>query len=112
MIILTKVITILLALTVISKTYLDFKKKQENIAVFLFWAIAWLFIMYAAIQPGKIYSLMQKFSKDNIGIGTFVGIAFIFLFYITYRVYIKANRLERKLHDMVMKLGLKDIEKK
>lgn len=112
MIILIKILSLFLGVTVISKTYLDFKKGRENIIMFLFWTIAWILIMYAAIQPGKIYSLMQNFSKENIGIGTFGGVAFVFLFFVTYRVYTKANRLEQKIHDIVMRIGLKDIEEK
>lgn len=111
MIIFIKILSLFLGITVIAKTYIDFKRRHEGLTMLFFWTIAWLLIMYAAIQPGKIYQLMQNFSKDNIGLGTFGGIAFVFLFYLVYRIYTKANRLEQKMHDMVMKLGLKDIEK-
>lgn len=112
MILFIKILSLFLGVTVIAKTYIDFKKSHEGLTMFLFWTIAWLFIMYAAIQPGKIYQFMQNFSEENIGLGTFGGIAFVFLFYITYRVYNKANRLEQKIRLVVTKIGLKDIEKK
>jgi small membrane protein len=106
-----KFLSFFLGFTVITKTYYDYKKGAETIVMLLFWTVTWLFIICAAIFPDKIYSTMQRLSKENIGIGTFVGIAFILLFFITYRIYIKANRLERKLHDLVIKLGLSNIEK-
>lgn len=110
-ILLIKILSLFLGITVISKTYLDYKKKQEGLAMFLFWSIAWIVIIYAAIVPEQIYKVMQNFSKQNIGTGTFVGIAFMFLFFVTYRVYTKANRLEQKIKDVVTKIGLKEIEK-
>lgn len=112
MIILIKILSLVLGVAVIFKTYYSYKKKEEGLVTFLFWSIAWLVIMYAAVFPDKVYSLMQEFSSENIGIGTFAGIAFVFLFFVTYRVYMKADRLERQIRDMVTRLGLKDVEKK
>ncbi|MEI8061170.1 MAG: DUF2304 domain-containing protein [Candidatus Berkelbacteria bacterium] len=112
MIIITKIIAILLALMVISKTFSDYKKHRESLTMFLFWTLAWLFIAYVALRPTIFYTFVTKMSDEHIGSGTFVGIAFIFLFFITYRVYIKANRLEQQIRDIVMKIGIKDIDDK
>lgn len=109
MLLFTKIIAVILALTVISKSFYDYKRKREGIVMFLFWAVTWALIAYVALKPSLFYSFITALSKENIGIGTFVGIAFIFLFFITYRVYIKANRLERQIKDIVMKIGIKDI---
>lgn len=110
MIIITKIFAIILALTVITKTFHDYRKKREILSTFLFWTVAWILIVYVALKPSLFYNLLSKMSNENIGIGTFVGIAFIFLFYITYRVYMKANRMERQIRDIVMKIGIKDID--
>lgn len=110
MIVLVKVFSILLGLTVISKSYHDYKKHKENLLMFLFWTLAWSAIIVASIFPNIVFSLAGRISGNGIGIGTFFGVAFVFLFFITYRVYIKANRLEQNIKDIVMKLGLKDIE--
>jgi len=106
-----KIIAVLVGLTVISKSYHDLKKHYESLVMFLFWLFTWSAIIAATILPDVFLRLADKVSKNGIGVGTFAGIAFIFLLFITYRVYTKANRLEKKLHDMVMKLGLKEIEK-
>lgn len=110
MIIITKIFAIILALTVITKTFYDYRKKREILSTFLFWTIAWILIVYVALKPSLFYNLLSNMANENIGIGTFVGIAFIFLFYITYRVYMKANRMERQIRDIVMKIGIKDID--
>lgn len=110
MIIITKIIAIIIGLMVISKTYHDFKKHNENLTMLLFWCITWLAIITAALFPDAFIKFVERVSGNGVGIGTFVGIAFVFLFFITYRVYTKANRLENQIKDIVLKLGLKDIE--
>lgn len=110
MIIFVKVISLLLGLMVISKTYLDYKKKNESLTMFLFWTIAWVGIVIVALFPEIIQKALVISQAQKIGTGTFLGIAIVFLFFVIYRIYIKANRLEKQIHDMVMKLGLKEIK--
>ncbi len=110
MIIFTKIFAVFLALLVISKAYHDYKKKNDSIIVLLFWTITWILIAYVALKPELFYYFVSKMANENVGLGTFVGIAFISLFYVTYRVYVKANRLERQIRDIVMKVALKDIK--
>ncbi|MDO8513863.1 MAG: DUF2304 family protein [bacterium] len=110
MIFLAKIISIILFILVASKTYLDYKKKKETLGMFLFWVIAWAIIAVFALKPVLFIELNSQFGNQNTGIGTYLGIAFVFLFFITYRVYVKSHRLERQLRDLVMKLGLRDVE--
>ena len=112
MLLLSKILAIFLAILVITKTYYDYRKHQESLVTFLFWSLAWIGIAYVAIMPGVFYGFMQKMKNENVGIGTFIGTAFVFLFFITYRIYTKANRIEKQIHEVTMKLGLKDLDKK
>jgi hypothetical protein len=109
MLIVVKIIAILLAIMVISKTFYDLKRKQENWATFLFWVTTGLLIVYASIWPNFIYKLFANSPNENIGIGTLVGIVFVFLFFIIYRIYTKANRLERQIREIVMEIGIQNI---
>lgn len=110
MLIFTKILIIFMAILVISKSLHDYKKKNENIYTFLFWSGTWIFIVYVALKPDLFYDIINSLSNENIGIGTLVGVAFVFLFFITYRIYIKANRLEQKIKEIVMKIGIKDVK--
>jgi hypothetical protein len=109
MIILAKIFSVILGLTVVTKTYYDFKKGNENIVMFSFWIITWISIMVISIDPNLVVTIANRIGDNGVGIGTFLGIAFVFLFYVTYRIYAKANRLERTLRDLVIKIGLKDL---
>jgi hypothetical protein len=110
MFVFVKIFSFLLGLMVISKTYLDYKKKSESFFMFVFWTLAWIGIITVSLFPEIIDQALEISRAQKIGTGTFFGISIIFLFFVIYRIYIKANKLEKKLHDMVMKLGLEEID--
>ncbi|MFA6423034.1 MAG: DUF2304 domain-containing protein [Patescibacteria group bacterium] len=110
MIYVAKVFSIILGLMVISKTLLDFKKKQESLIMFIFWTVTWAIIIYLGLFPAEIDKTINRLGMNKTGTGTFFGMSLVFLFFVIYRVYHKANRLELKLKDMTMKLGLKDVK--
>lgn len=105
-----KIISLILGLMVISKTYLDYKKRNESLVMFLFWTLAWIIIIAISLFPEIIDEALQLSKAQRIGTGTFLGIAIVFLFFVIYRVYIKANRLEKKIHDIAIKLALKELD--
>lgn len=109
MILVAKILAVLLTIIVLSKTFLDYKKKQETGVMLIFWVISWLGILLLSVKPNYLFLINDRIGKDGAGVGTLLGIAFMFLFFVTYRVYVKAHRLERQLRDLVMKLGLKEI---
>lgn len=110
MIIFAKVLSIILGLVVISKAYLDFKKKNDGLFMFLFWVITWLSVILFSLYPSLIDRINQFVGEEGSSVNTFIGAAFVFLLFVTYRVYTKANRLEKQIHEMTMKLGLKDLD--
>ena len=104
--IIAKIISLLLGMTVIFKTYLDFKKGRENIVMFGFWVVAWSSIMVVSLFPNILFYLIGLVGRNGVGVGTLIGVVFVFLFFVTYRIYVKANRLEQKIRDIVIKIGL------
>jgi len=107
MIILVKIFSIILGLMVISKTYHDFRKGRESITMFLFWTIAWICIILVSLFPEIVDEIISMSQGQRIGTGTFFGISIIFLFFVIYRVYIKADRIERDLAEVVRQVAIK-----
>ena len=112
MILIARILSIVLGLTVISKTYLDYEKKHTGLTMFLFWTIAWVAIIFVSIYPITIDRINYAVGDDTSSMTAFLSIAFVFIFFVTYRVYVKANRLEQKIKEMVVKLALKDLDEK
>ncbi len=109
--ILTKFIALLFGFIVISKTYTDYKKKQESLVMFLLWTIIWLTIITVAVYPIIIDEIGNFLSKTGSNVNNFIGVALVFLFFITYRLYIKSNRTEQKINKLVTQIGLKDLKR-
>lgn len=112
MIILAKIFSIILGLIVIPKAYLDFKKRRSSFVMFLFWTITWLVIISLSLYPILIEKISSAIGDNNSGVLAFLSMSLVFIFYVSYRVYVKASNLEKKLEDLVLKLGLRDAPKK
>lgn len=110
--IIARIIAIIIGITAIAKTYYDFKKHDENITMFLFWLITWCAVIAGALFPMIVIRLTNNIGQKGAGIGTLFGLIIIFILFISYRIYLKSGRTERQIHDIVMKLGLRDIDKK
>jgi hypothetical protein len=112
MILIVKLLALFFGGIAISKTFLDYKKKQESLIMFLFWSLTWLAVIIISFRPLLIDFIAGKIGGRNGGTTTFIGMALIFILYVLYRVYQKSNRIELQLREMTTKLGLKDISKK
>lgn len=107
-----QIIALFFGLIVIAKTLTDFKKKQENWQVFLFWLVLWVGIIFIAFNPVIIEEVISRFGKGTLTIGQIVGIGFVFILYIVYRIYVKAQRLEKQLNQLIRKLALKELKRR
>ena len=106
-----KLISLILGLIVIAKTLTDFKKKQENWQMFLFWLILWIAIIVVAFYPILIDKIIDRFGAGNYTIGQIVGIGFVFIMFVVYRIYVKSHRLEKQLNYLIRKLALRGLKK-
>ena len=111
MIYFAKIISIVLAVFAITKTYLDLKKRNTGIVMFLFWTITWLAIILLSLYPILVEKISTSFGDSKSGMTALFSISFVFIYFVTYRIYIKANRLEKKIQEIVIKSAIKDSEK-
>jgi small membrane protein len=104
----SQVFSVLLAAIAISKSYVDFRSRQESLQIFLFWIITWTMIVIVALFPSIIDVLINAFGGGRTGLGTFFGMALVFLYFVVYRVYVKIERMDQKLTKMVQELALRE----
>lgn len=109
MLIMVKVFSAILGFLVISKTFAELKRKRESLVMTIFWTLTWAVIMFIAFFPSIIDWLIRQFDGQGTGLGTFFGLGLTFLFFIIYRVYIKADRVERLLATLIREIAIRDI---
>lgn len=97
------------AALVLVKSLDDFRRRQEPLPVFLFWVTTWLGVLIVAFFPSVTLWVRDKLLGPQAGIGTILGIASIFLLFLSYRIYVKADRTERVVNRLVTKLALRDL---
>jgi small membrane protein len=105
--ILSKVFSVLLAGIAISKSYVDFRARVESLQMFLVWTFTWTGIVLVALFPSIVDIGLSSFGS-RAGLGTFFGMALVFLFFVVYRIYVKLDRLEQKLTKTIQELSLRD----
>ena len=103
-----KFFSVLLALIVISKSYVDFRARAESLQMFLFWIVTWTSIVFVALFPGIVDILIASFGQRQAGLGTLFGMAIVFLFFLVYRIYVKLERIEQNLTKAIQQLALED----
>jgi hypothetical protein len=106
-----KIVALVFGAIVISKTLIDFRKKEEHWQMFLFWLLIWLGIIIVAFDPMLIDQIISHFGVGNYTIGQIASIGFVFIMFIVYRVYIKAHRIERQVNKLIRDMALKDVKK-
>ena len=108
----SKAFAFVLALIAISKSYVDFRERRDSLRMFLFWIVTWVTIVIVALFPVIIDYIIGAFGGGRAGLGTFFGMALVFLYFLAYRLYIKIGRVEQKLTKTVQELALHDDWKK
>ncbi len=105
---LVKVIVTLFSLFVLIKSYDEYRRRREPWPVFLFWLAVWSSVLVFAYFPRIADWLRINILGPQAGVGTVIGVAIVFLLFLSYRIYLKAERLERDLNDLTSDLALRE----
>ncbi|MBI2589468.1 DUF2304 domain-containing protein [Candidatus Berkelbacteria bacterium] len=97
-----------LAALVIAKSYDEFRHGREPFVVFLFWLFTWIGVAWAAIFPASLDIVREKIFGPSTGQGTILGIGLVFLLFLSYRFYLKADRIERRVDHLISDLAIQE----
>src|SRR3989442_12983147 len=102
----SKIFSLVLAAIAVSKSYVDFRGKVESLQIFIFWTVTWTTIVVIALFPSIIDALISSFGGGRTGLGTFFGMGLVFLFFLVYRMYVKVERINKKLAKTIQEFAL------
>lgn len=108
-IIIARLLAVLFAALIISKSILSFAQRKESLVMMLFWVLTWGGIVALAFWPNLAIYLADE---ANVGIGTISGIGLIFIYFVVYRIYAKVDRVEKDMQKLIRDIAVKDIEGK
>ncbi len=104
----SKIFSLALAIVAVSKSYVDFRARLESLPMFVFWTATWAVIVAFALFPFLVDVLLSFSGTERVGLGTFFGMALVFLYFIVYRIYVKLERIEQNLTKTVQEIALRD----
>ena len=105
-----KIIAATFAILVLVKSYDEFRRGREPLSVFLFWLITWGAVLVIAFFPGVTDWIQVRVLGPGAGLGTIFGIAIVFVLFLTYRMYLKADRVERDLNRLISDLAVREFK--
>ena len=103
-----KILALLLAGISVSKSYVDFKARKDSLQIFIFWLMTWIAVVIVALFPRIIDVLIERFGGGETGLGTFFGMALVFVLFVVYRIYIKLERIEQTVIKTVQDIALRE----
>lgn len=103
-----KFIATFFAVMVLLKSFSEFKRGKEPLPVFLSWLFIWGTVLVVAYFPKLTDLLQEKILGPQAGLGTILGIAIVFLLFLSYRLYLKADRAEKDINKLISELALRD----
>lgn len=98
---------ILFALFMIYFALLHFKKGQLNGMEITSWIIIWVLLILIIIFPEIVRTYAISFSISRV-LDLLIGGAFIVIFIMVGSAYVRVNKLEKRVEDLVRKLALKE----
>lgn len=99
------------AVVVIARSFEDWRKGKDSWPILLFWTVAAGGILTVSLFPQTVDWAIAKLGGQRTGVGTIFGLGLVFLFYLSYRIFVKADRVEKDLTKLTRELALRGIRK-
>jgi hypothetical protein len=101
-----QIVIALFALFAISRSYLRFKNGNATLQEFIAWTVVWLAMAVIVFIPGLTKWPALVFGIQR-GIDVVVYLSIVFLFYSTYRIYSKIEKVEQDITKLTREMAIK-----
>lgn len=103
---LLQAIITLFALFAVSRSYLRFRRNTESWWEFLLWIVFWTLVIAIVFVP-EITQIPANILGIGRGIDVAVYFGIVFLFYSTYRIYAKLEKVEQDITKLTREIALR-----
>lgn len=100
-----RIFVVAFTILIVAKSYLSYRARKESLTMTIFWIVTWLVITAVTFFP-RLIDLIIDSQKAQGGIGTILGIGLIFIYFVIYRVYVKTDRVEKQLNQLIRNTAL------
>lgn len=101
-----------LAILILIKALVDFRRDKIKLPLFLFWLTLWLVMLVVAVFPQVIKFLEKTLLGVGRGIDAVVYFSIILIFFILFRIIARLEKIKQEITEIVRHLTInKDKEK-
>lgn len=90
-----------------SRAFLRYREGALSLGAFLFWLVIWAGIELVVWVPNTLDAIAARIGIGR-GIDAIVYGSIVALFYMTYRLYVKAENIEHEITQLVRRLTQRD----
>lgn len=102
---------VIFSLIMIYLSIVHYKKGSLNSLEIAVWLSIWVLVILAVVFPDIVRTYSISFSVSRV-LDLLIAGGFVLTISMIASVYVRFNKLEKKIEDLVRKLTLKDSEKK
>ncbi|MEK6938487.1 MAG: DUF2304 family protein [Nanoarchaeota archaeon] len=99
-----QILVIIFALFAFSRSILRVKDKEITLPEFAFWSAIWLGVMIIALLP-EVMELLSRPLGIGRGVDIIIYISIILLFYLVFRIYVKAEINRQEITKLVREVA-------
>ena len=104
-------LAIIISISLIYSTFLNYKNKNINKIEFYFWTISWIFLIFLSVRPKSF----DEFIEKNLNVNLFYLLnifSFLFIFFLIFKYYLRIKILEKKIDTLIRSEALSKIYNK
>ena len=100
-----------LAILVLFRTLLGFKRKKITWKLFIFWQVMWTIVIVVAVLP-QVTDPLSKILGIGRGVDVAVYFSVLLIFFLIYKTMARLEKIESEITKLVRHLSLKDPKQK
>lgn len=100
-----------LAVLVLFRTGLGFKRKRITRKLFIFWQSLWIIVIIVAVLP-QVTDPLSKILGVGRGVDVATYFSILLIFFLIYKIMARLEKIELEITKLVRHLSLKDPKEK
>lgn len=100
-----QILITLCSLIVLFKAFKTYRKKEVRFSTFFVWSLFWIFAILLLWQP-NLSNYLAHFLQVTRGADALFYLAFVFIFYLLFRLVVRFERLDSEVTTLVKDIAL------
>ena len=102
-----QVLALIFVLFALSRAFLRHRDNEISVFELILWSVIWAGVLIIAFIPDVTF-ILSRIAGIQRGIDAIIYISIVFLFYMLFRAYVRMEKIEQNITEMVRQVALMD----